>query len=110
MKILVDNNLSHRLCSLLRDSFENMKHVNELGLDKAEDLKIWVYAGENNFHILTKDSDFTNLVNLKGFPPKVIQLLIGNASTKQIYTLIKGEEQTIKDFLEDEEHAVLYLK
>lgn len=34
MKLLIDNNISHRVCSLLNTSFHSIKHVSDFRLDK----------------------------------------------------------------------------
>ena len=47
-----------------------MQHVGQHGLDDSNDPEIWDYAAKNNLHILTKDSDFNDILNIKGFPPK----------------------------------------
>ena len=41
MKLLLDQNLSHRLLSDLEDLFPNSLHVRLLGLAEADDLAIW---------------------------------------------------------------------
>ena len=78
MKLLFDNNLSHKLVSRLDDLFPDSSHVMTEGLDEAEDHEIWDYAKENGFAIITKDSDYDDLSIVRGFPPKVIWLKIGN--------------------------------
>lgn len=41
----------------------------------------WDYAGFHGFVIVSKDNDFRQLSFLKGPPPKVVWLSIGNAGT-----------------------------
>jgi len=71
VKLLFDQNLSHKLVSRLADIFPDSSHVREVGLKAAEDLVIWEYA-RNNLMIVSKDSDFHQRSFLYGFPPKVI--------------------------------------
>jgi predicted nuclease of predicted toxin-antitoxin system len=48
----------------------------------SADKDIWDYALNNGYIIITKDNDFLDLLELKGFPPKVILLKTGNNSSK----------------------------
>ncbi|WP_228061604.1 DUF5615 family PIN-like protein [[Phormidium] sp. LEGE 05292] len=72
MKLLFDHNLSPRLVNRLADIFPNSNHLFLLGFDQVPDREVWQYARDNNFIIVTKDSDFNEIVILRGFPPKVI--------------------------------------
>ena len=44
MKLLLDQNLSYRLCDALKDVFPHITHVGLLGMQNANDLEIWKYA------------------------------------------------------------------
>ena len=72
MKLLFDHNLSPRLVNRLADLYPNSNHLFYLNLDTAEDFIVRQYARDNNFVIVTKDSDFSELSLLRGFPPKII--------------------------------------
>jgi predicted nuclease of predicted toxin-antitoxin system len=72
MKLLLDQNLSPRLVSRLADLYPDFQHVSFLGLDQADDRAIWEYANQNDFTVVTRDSDFSELSVLRGFPPKVV--------------------------------------
>lgn len=110
MKILVDNNLSPRIISLLAKKFANSKHVAELGLDvNTEDEQIWEYAITNDFSIMTKDNDFEAMSRLFGCPPKVIQLTCGNQPTLTVIQILNQNIETISDFLNDNENCLLYI-
>lgn len=76
-------------------------------LDEASDLEVWEFARNNDFTIVTKDSDFNDLVVLKGTPPKLIWLKIGNCKVSDIELLFKKYKETITHFLESEESAIL---
>ena len=107
MKLLIDQNLSPKLAGSFRDKFSNTVHLQNLGLDVAEDLVVWEYAKSNGFTIVTKDSDFNNMVSLFGFPPKVIWIKKGNCSTKQIETMIAKHIEGIIAFINDSENGIL---
>ena len=44
MKLLLDQNLSHRLVAALADLYPGSAHVRDLGLKEAADEAIWDYA------------------------------------------------------------------
>ena len=58
MRLLFDQNLSHRLVSLLADQFPGSRHVRELGLERVEDAVVWSAARAEGFAIVSKDADF----------------------------------------------------
>ncbi len=99
--MLLDQNLSYKLEKQFHFSFEEVKHVKTLGLHNALDADIWQYAKQNDFSILTRDADFNDIGLLRGFPPKIIWLRIGNLKTAQIAQLIHLNAATISAFLEE---------
>lgn len=109
MKLLIDHNLSPRLAQHLQASYPGSMHTMELGLDKAPDRWIWEYAATNGFSILTKDTDFQQLSILRGAPPKVIWVRVGNAPTQAVIELLTKYSDGIQDFLNDPEQAALVL-
>ena len=90
MKLLFDQNLSHRLAAVFGHSFPGSSQVRLLGLDRADDRTIWAYAAENDFCIVTLDADFADLSNLLGAPPKVVWLKCGNRSTPYVEGLLRS--------------------
>jgi len=108
--ILVDDNLSYRIASVLKDSFNGIIHVSNAGLDGVDDSLIWEYATNNKLHILTKDRDFNDIQQVKGFPPKIIWLRIGNSSTKEIVKILKAQKTGILSFFESKTNGVLELQ
>ncbi|GBD86167.1 hypothetical protein BMS3Abin03_00077 [bacterium BMS3Abin03] len=109
MKLLIDQNLSHRLVTFLNDYFTEVKHIKELSLDTASDQYVWKYAKENNYVIVTKDSDFNDLAIIKGFPPKVIWIQKGNCSTDDVINLLIENHQLIIEFFEDKQNSILMI-
>ena len=70
MRLLFDQNLSHRLISALEDLFPNSVHVRLLGLAEADDLAIWHHAIEHDLVIVTQDSDYFGMEQTSWHPPK----------------------------------------
>jgi predicted nuclease of predicted toxin-antitoxin system len=95
MKLLFDQNLSPKLPACLSNLFPGSKHVLDVGLDQSDDHVIWGYARANDFAIVTKDIDYPNLVALRGHPPKVIWLQLGNCTTKQAENALRADYAAI---------------
>ena len=81
MKLLFDQNISHRLVATCQHSFPDSRHVKDFNLQEADDTVIWTFAAENGFALVSKDSDFLHRSLLRGHPPKAIYLRIGNCPT-----------------------------
>lgn len=107
MNLLFDQNISFRIIKRIEDIFPGSISSRELGYDNPHDFEIWNFAKSNNFSIVTFDSDFIDISNLRGFPPKIIWLRIGNTSTKNIAERIRKEQSNIVDFLNSSENAFL---
>lgn len=58
MRLLLDQNLSPRVLTVLADLYPGSTHVREVGLQAADDDTIWRYAAEHGLAIVSKDADF----------------------------------------------------
>jgi predicted nuclease of predicted toxin-antitoxin system len=110
MKLLLDQNLSFKLVPALDQAFPGSKHVKDFRLTGKDDAAIWQLAADQDFIIVSKDSDFLHRSLVRGHPPKVIQLRVGNCSTQHIQNLLTREEPVIKDFLADPTEAILVIE
>ncbi len=81
MKLLFDENLSPQLPRLLSDLYPGSAHVVALGFGRAGDSRIWQYAKDFDFMITTKDTDFLELSQSWGHPPKLVLVEFGNQPT-----------------------------
>ena len=99
MKLLLDQNLSRRMIPALEPCFPGSTQVALVGLEKAFDVDIWNYARDNGFVIVTKDSDFEELSLLRGAPPKVIWIKLGNVSNTTIVDMLVGNRERIGKML-----------
>jgi predicted nuclease of predicted toxin-antitoxin system len=107
MKILLDANISWKLIKLLKPIFEECIHVDLIGLNApAQDIDIWNYALNNGYTIITKDNDFVDLLEVKGFPPKVVLLKTGNNSSQMLAELLIAIKPMIED-LENSNYGLL---
>ena len=80
LRFLLDENLSERLLPSLQSAFPGSVHVRQLGMAGTADVALWETAIRDNLVLVTKDEDFVSLSVLRGTPPKVLWLNIGNAS------------------------------
>ena len=110
MKLFFDENISFRILSRIDDLFPGSTQVSRLGIAGSADHTIWTYGRDNGFTIVTFDADFIDILMLKGFPPKIIWLRMGNSSTNEVANLLRRNHLLIKDFIEnDTESACLEL-
>jgi predicted nuclease of predicted toxin-antitoxin system len=109
-KLLFDNNISHRIVNKIVDIFPNSTHVMLEKLDEEIDIKIWQFAYQNNYTIVTKDSDFNYLAIHKNSPPKIIWIKQGNCKVSQIEKILKDESKNIKSFIDDANNSILELR
>ena len=109
MKLLLDQNISHKLVTVLDPVFFGTLHVKDIDLDRSSDSDIWNYAKENNFIIVTQDSDFSERVTLYSHPPKVIWLRMFNTSTETIKNILLEHVEEIVVFLKDDSRGCLLL-
>lgn len=109
MKLLFDQNLSHRLVTVLATEFPDSAHVGTLDLDTATDQEIWDHAAEHDYVIASKDSDFRQLAFLHGPPPKALWLRVVNSSTATIADLLRTHADDITAFAQSEAEALLVL-
>lgn len=99
MKILLDQNLSHRIKPQLEAINFEVKHVREIGLHESSDETIWEFARQNGWTIVSKDGDFAGMALIYGPPPKVIRLRIGNRPWRASGDLLISRANEIQAFL-----------
>ena len=108
MKLLLDANVSWRLSDKLKPYFDDCLHVDHIGLKvPVSDIDIWKFALSNQLIIVTNDDDFNNLLNFKGFPPKIILLKTGNQSNHYIEELLIKHKENIYTFKNDDAVGLL---
>ena len=109
MKLLIDENLSHKLAGKRVDLFPQMDHVRDFELTHSLDSAIWEFAKQSGFTILTTDIDYFDMVTAFGPPPKVIWLRSWAHSTRTAEALIRREAIRITAFLDDDTQGILVL-
>jgi predicted nuclease of predicted toxin-antitoxin system len=91
MKILCDVHISIKIAKLFASKGIASVHVNDI-LDKwfTSDIKISDFADENDFTVITKDSDFKNSHFIKRSPKKLIKINLGNISTIRLLEIFES--------------------
>jgi predicted nuclease of predicted toxin-antitoxin system len=108
--LLFDENLSPRLVSAMVGSFPGSIHIRDVGLKGATDLEIWSFAQQRGYTIVTKDDDFRGLSLLRGAPPKVLWLVVGNTSTQNISRILLTRRDVIVAFIKEPNTSLLTLR
>jgi predicted nuclease of predicted toxin-antitoxin system len=109
VRLLFDQNLSHRLVELLAADFPACQHMRNVDLKAAPDPEVWEYAKAKGYTIVSKDADFHQRSLLFGPPPRVIWVRLGNCSTATIVQLLRASRAGIAQFEAMEEAAFLLL-
>jgi Uncharacterized protein conserved in bacteria len=110
VRFLLDENLSPRLASALENVCPGSVHVRDVQLKGKSDQQIWLYAGNNGYTIVTKDDDFRGMSLLRGAPPKVIWLVVGNTSTAEILRILLAHTSAIEAFVSEPDTSLLTLR
>lgn len=109
MRLLFDQNLSPRLTALLVPFYAKALHVRDIGMQRASDDAIWHYAKANRVVIVSKDSDFYQKGLLRGSPPKIIWLRLGNCSTDEVVEALRRHHDDVEAFCADPSLSFLAL-
>jgi len=99
VKLLLDENLSRRMVPMLDLHYPCSSQIALLGLERASDSKIWAYAAQHDFIIVTKDSDFIDLSTLYGQPPKMIFLKTGNQPWQKTLQILIDHKRHLESTL-----------
>lgn len=92
MTIWLDNHLSPSLAKWIGEEFgEPCLQVRDIGMARALDRDIFFAARDQARVVITKDSDFVELVTRLGPPPGIILLACGNTSTSNIRKLLGAQ-------------------
>jgi predicted nuclease of predicted toxin-antitoxin system len=81
LRYLVDVNLPKHFRFFNADNFLHVVDIDP----SMSDLKIWQFALENNYIILTKDADFYHKNILSTHSPKIVYFQLGNMTLKELH-------------------------
>lgn len=85
----IDAHLSPAIAIWIANTFDAEAFaLRDLGLRDAEDIEIFEAAKAQGVVFMTKDSDFIDLVERLGSPPKIIWLTCGNTSNAKLKEIL----------------------
>jgi predicted nuclease of predicted toxin-antitoxin system len=89
MIIWIDAHLSPAIATWIMITFGiTAIALRDLGLRDAEDPEIFEKAKAQGVILMTKDSDFVDLVDRLGAPPQIIWLTCGNTSNAELRRIL----------------------
>lgn len=107
MKLLLDENISYRCLKYIDTYFPGSAHVTNIKKGRITDKEIWDYAKLHHYVIVTYDEDFFGWQQLRDFPPFIIWLRFGNASTRYIADKLNRHKNDILNMISDESKGIL---
>jgi predicted nuclease of predicted toxin-antitoxin system len=107
MTIWVDAHLSPAIAAWIVKTFGiSAFALRDLGLRDAEDPEIFEAAREQKVILMTKDSDFVDLVERLGAPPQIIWLTCGNTSNDRLQEILTATLPEVLELLRSGEVLV----
>jgi predicted nuclease of predicted toxin-antitoxin system len=92
VKLWIDAQLSPALASWINLQFDGIEAsaVRDLGFRDAEDEEIFRAARQADAIVMSKDSDFVDLLWRLGPPPQILWITCGNTSNAQMRAILSG--------------------
>ena len=107
IRLLLDENLSERLLRPLAEFVPGSEHIRNLTKTGTSDRLAWDLARTGGFVLTTRDEDFVGMSVLRGAPPKIVWLNVGNARNAVIAALLRSHATDIERFVEHDEYTFL---
>ena len=108
-RLLFDQNLAPGLVRRVAELYPGSAHVRDFGLQRGDDEPIWALAAARGFMIVSKDDDFRQRSLLRGPPPKVVWVRLGNCRTADVESLLRARHADVLAFDADPQAAFLIL-
>jgi predicted nuclease of predicted toxin-antitoxin system len=86
----IDAHISPSIAYWINETFPGNEAVSfrALGLRDAKDMEVFTAARKKNVILISKDSDFRNLIHKHGTPPSLIWITCGNTSNEKLKTIL----------------------
>jgi len=94
---------------LITDLYPESTYVLKVGLNQSQDIDVWEYAKKNDYIIVSKDADFSEIGLFRGFPPKVVWIRKGNCSTNEIENILRRDYRLVEELQKNDDAGVLLL-
>ncbi|HEX3249710.1 MAG TPA: DUF5615 family PIN-like protein [Pyrinomonadaceae bacterium] len=100
MTIWVDAQMSPAIAAWITSNYSvTAVAIRDLGLRDADDKEIFEAAGRDKAVVMTKDSDFVQLLDKLGPPPHVIWVTCGNTSNARLKEVLTNTLPKALDLL-----------
>ena len=107
MKFWIDAQLPPLLADWLAKQFAvEATSLRALGLRDAMDMEIFQAAQQPGIVIISKDSDFVDLVSRYGSPPQLIYVTCGNVTNRELQAVFSKTFPSILELLVDGQRIV----
>lgn len=107
MNIWIDAQLPPSIAAWLSATFGvNAIAIKDLGLRDSQDTEIFAAARTANAVIMTKDSDFVDLVTRLGIPPQILWVTCGNVTNRHLRQVLIQTFPNALRLLQESEHIV----
>lgn len=91
MTIWIDAQLSPAIAAWISENFPvDASALRDLGLRDAEDEEIFAAAKSAAVVVMTKDSDFRDLLDRHGSPPQILWVTCGNTSNIRLKQILSA--------------------
>lgn len=96
MKFLIDANLPNRLTRILKIKGFEILHTDDLpNKERTTDNELRKLSIEQDYVVITKDSDFLDSHLIQGIPSKLLIVTTGNIPNKDLLSLFDKYFETI---------------
>jgi len=102
VKFWVDAQLPPQLAAWLAAEFQvEANSLRDLGLRDAADLEIFQQAGQPGIVLISKDSDFVDMVSRFGPPPQLLWVTCGNVTNRRLQAVFGSAGRAAMNLLEE---------
>jgi predicted nuclease of predicted toxin-antitoxin system len=111
-EIWLDSNLSPIIAKwMAEETGWNVRSSYILGHSSLDDVSVYLKAKEQgNIILISKDSDFPDLISRSGAPPKLIFIQIGNTDNKVLWDFLKKNIHTAVEILTTTDVSIVELE
>ena len=108
MNLWIDAQLSPALAPWINECFKgvNATSLKRLGLRDAADIDVFMSVRKADAVVMTKDSDFMDLLWRLGPPPRIIWLSFGNTKNVALRSILQARLPLALQLLSDHESLV----
>lgn len=108
MRLWIDAHLSPSIAAWINRTFSGVRaeSLRSLGMVRASDRAIFDAAREARAVVMTKDADFSNLVDRDGVPPHILWVTCGNTSNARMKEVLSCSLERALDMIRRGEAVV----